>query len=57
MKAYGKNRKSAPKRNIPGTTRACPCCIPPSTRSASGKKALKKRARRAAKAQANAFQD
>ena len=57
MKAYGKKRKAAPKRNIRGTSRPCPCCIPPGSTKASGGKVLKKRARRDAKAEVNAFQE
>jgi hypothetical protein len=52
MKAYGKTRRDCANRNIKGTSRPCPCCIPRSRHRAG--KDLKKKARRLAKGEAAA---
>ena len=44
MKAYGTTRKESANRNISGTSRPCPCCIPKSRYRTE--KAFKVRARR-----------
>jgi hypothetical protein len=49
MKTYGKDRKGHANRTRRGTSMACPCCIPRSTKLASNTKSYKKRARQAAK--------
>jgi hypothetical protein len=49
MKTYGKDRKGHANRTRRGTSIACPCCIPRSTKLASNTKSYKKRARQAAK--------
>ena len=48
MKTYGKARCLNAKRNVPGTNRPCPCCVPRNTKE----KVFAKRARRAGKAEA-----
>lgn len=48
MKAYGKPRDHYAKRKFRGTSIACPCCIPRSTKNKSPTKSYKKRARQAA---------
>lgn len=49
MKAYGKSRRAATNRTIPGTSRPCPCCILGNGTKAGAKKSLKKKARQQAR--------
>ncbi len=49
MKAYGKQRVECANRKRKGTSMACPCCIPHSTKKKSGTKVYKKRERQKAK--------
>lgn len=52
MKAYGKDRRAHANRKRRGTSMACPCCIPLSTKLKSPTKVYKKAARQAGKAEA-----
>lgn len=45
MKAYGKPRSATAKRNIRGTSRACPCCIPRGSYSKPASKSYKAKMR------------
>jgi len=52
MKTYGKDRRAYANRKRRGTSMACPCCIPSSTKRKSRTKVYKKAARQAGKAEA-----
>jgi hypothetical protein len=57
MKTYGKDRQAHANRKRRGTSMACPCCIPLSTKLKSPTKVYKKAARQAGKAETRSWTD